>query len=191
VADAVEALGQDVQQEPPDELVAVQGHRLPALGTFSPIVLPAEGDATVVGRDQPAIGDGDAVCVTREVAQHLFGAAERVLAVDHPLDVAQRPQEPLEGLLVGKAGEAAEALQAAGSVGVGQQAYVLMCALRRIALAGTELECATCATLRLRLLKICVQVTVSVRRVKIALATSCPWRDLFNTAHERLSRAAR
>jgi hypothetical protein len=34
-------------------------------------------------------------------------------------------------------------------------------------------------------------VTVSVRRVKVALATSCPWRELFNTAHERLSRAAR
>ena len=70
-------------------------------------------------------------------------------------------------------------------------AYVLMCALRRIALAGTELERATCATLRLRLLKIGAKVTVSVRRVKIALASSCPWRDLFNTAHERLSRAAR
>ena len=69
-------------------------------------------------------------------------------------------------------------------------AYVLMCALRRIALAGTELERATCATLRLRLLKIGARVTVSVRRVKIALATSCPWRDLFNTAHQRLTRAA-
>jgi hypothetical protein len=70
-------------------------------------------------------------------------------------------------------------------------AYVLMCALRRIALAGTDLERATCGTLRLRLLKIGAQVTVSVRRVKVALATSCPWRELFNTAHERLSRAAR
>jgi hypothetical protein len=68
-------------------------------------------------------------------------------------------------------------------------AYVLMCALRRIALAGTELERATCATLRLRLLKIGAQVTISVRRVKIALATSCPWRELFETAHERLCRA--
>jgi hypothetical protein len=70
-------------------------------------------------------------------------------------------------------------------------AYVLMCALRRIALAGTDLERATCATLRLRLLKIGAQVTISVRRVKIALATSCPWRELFETAHERLCRTAR
>ena len=70
-------------------------------------------------------------------------------------------------------------------------AYVLMCALRRIALAGTELERATCATLRLRLLKIGAQVTVSVRRVKVALATGCPWRELFETAHGRLAQAAR
>lgn len=70
-------------------------------------------------------------------------------------------------------------------------AYVLMCALRRIALAGTKLERATCATIRLCLLKIGAQITVSVRRVKVALATACPWRDLFETAHERLCAAAR
>jgi Transposase DDE domain group 1 len=70
-------------------------------------------------------------------------------------------------------------------------AYVLMCALRRIALAGTALARATCATIRLRLLKIGAQVTVSVRRVKIALASSCPYQDLFATAHERLITAAR
>ena len=70
-------------------------------------------------------------------------------------------------------------------------AYVLMCALRRIGLAGTELARATCATIRLRLLKIGAQVTVSVRRVKIALASSCPAQNVFKIAHERLSRAAR
>lgn len=69
-------------------------------------------------------------------------------------------------------------------------AYVLMCALRRIALAGTDLERATCGTIRLRLLKIGAQVTVSVRRVKIALASGYPYQDLFATAHERLSSAA-
>ena len=70
-------------------------------------------------------------------------------------------------------------------------AYVLMCALRRIALAGTDLARATCGTIRLRLLKIGAQVTISVRRVKIALASSCPYQELFATAHERLSSAAR
>ena len=70
-------------------------------------------------------------------------------------------------------------------------AYVLICALRRIALAGTKLARATCATIRLCLLKIGAHITVSVRRVKVALATGCPWRELFETAHARLSAAAR
>ena len=68
--------------------------------------------------------------------------------------------------------------------------YVLMCALRRIALAGTKLAKATCATIRLCLLKIGARMTISVRRVKVALATSCPWRELFEAAHERLCAAA-
>ena len=38
VADAMEALGQDVQQEAPDELVAVQGHRLPAVGPLDLVI---------------------------------------------------------------------------------------------------------------------------------------------------------
>ena len=41
-------------------------------------------------------------------------------------------------------------------------AYVLMCAVRRIGLAGTKLERATCGTIRLQLLKIGALVTVSV-----------------------------
>jgi Transposase DDE domain group 1 len=65
-------------------------------------------------------------------------------------------------------------------------AYVLMCGLRRIALAGTELARATCGSIRLKLLKIGAQVTVSVRRVKIALASSYPLQQLFALAHARL-----
>ena len=53
-------------------------------------------------------------------------------------------------------------------------AYVLMCAVRRIGLAGTKLERATCGTIRLQLLKIGALVTVSVRRVKVAFASACP-----------------
>ena len=70
-------------------------------------------------------------------------------------------------------------------------AYVLMCALRRIALVGTALAVATCGTIRLKLLKIGALVTISVRRVKIALASSCPDREIFATAQARLSAAAR
>jgi hypothetical protein len=65
-------------------------------------------------------------------------------------------------------------------------AYVLMCALRRIGLAGTELARATCGTIRLKLLKIGAQVTVSVRRVHVAMSSACPARAIFAHAHARL-----
>lgn len=70
-------------------------------------------------------------------------------------------------------------------------AYVLMCAVRRIGLDGTDLARATCGTIRLKLLKIAALVTVSVRRVRFAFASACPDQDVFALAHERLSRTAR
>ena len=102
VADAMEALRQHVDQEAADELVGRQRHRLVSGGPFDPIILPLEGDALVVGRDQAAIGDGDAVGVARQIAQHLPGPAERLLGIDHPVDLAQRRQIGLEGSLVGE-----------------------------------------------------------------------------------------
>ena len=65
-------------------------------------------------------------------------------------------------------------------------AYVLMQALRRIALPHTELAQATCGTIRLKLLKIGARVTVSVRRIKIAIASACPYQSEFALAHARL-----
>jgi len=65
-------------------------------------------------------------------------------------------------------------------------AYVLMCAVRRIGLAGTRLAATTCGTIRLRLLKIGALVTISVRRVKLAFASACPEREVFELAARRL-----
>ena len=69
-------------------------------------------------------------------------------------------------------------------------AYVLACALRRIGLAHTELARATCGSIRLKLLKIGALVRVSVRRVKIAMASAHPWQHVFALAHARLCAAA-
>ncbi|HEX5999166.1 MAG TPA: transposase, partial [Hyphomicrobiaceae bacterium] len=66
-------------------------------------------------------------------------------------------------------------------------AYVLVCALRRLALAGSELARATCGSIRLKLLKIGAQITISVRRVKIALSSSHPLQTLFALAYHRLA----
>jgi hypothetical protein len=70
-------------------------------------------------------------------------------------------------------------------------AYVLMHALRRIGLAGTGLARACANTIRLRLLKIGAVVTVSVRRVKLALSSACPDQSVFITAYHAFGAAAR
>ncbi|NIR58035.1 MAG: IS1380 family transposase [Gammaproteobacteria bacterium] len=69
-------------------------------------------------------------------------------------------------------------------------AYVLVSALRRIGLAGTALARASCGTIRLKLLKVGALVTVSVRRIKLAMASGHPWRDAWAEAAARLTAAA-
>ena len=66
-------------------------------------------------------------------------------------------------------------------------AYVLLSALRRIALAGSRLAKATCGSIRLKLLKIGAQLRRSVRRIRIAMASACPYAQEFALAHARLS----
>jgi hypothetical protein len=61
VADAMEAPGQHVHQEPADELVRRERHRLPAARTFDAIVPPAERHATIISGDETAVRDGDAM----------------------------------------------------------------------------------------------------------------------------------
>ncbi len=70
-------------------------------------------------------------------------------------------------------------------------AYVLMHALRRIGLAGTALARACANTIRLRLLKIGAVVTVSVRRVRLAMSSACPNQAEFIAAFHALGAAAR
>jgi hypothetical protein len=69
-------------------------------------------------------------------------------------------------------------------------AYVLLCALRRIGLAHTQFADATCGTIRLKLLKLGALMRISVRRIKLAMASACPWQDEFALAHARLRNAA-
>jgi len=70
-------------------------------------------------------------------------------------------------------------------------AYVLMHALRRVGLAGTALARACANTIRLRMLKIGAVVTVSVRRVKLAMSSACPHQGEFIAAFHALGAAAR
>jgi hypothetical protein len=69
-------------------------------------------------------------------------------------------------------------------------AYILLCAVRRIGLHHTPFAKASCGTIRLKLLKIGALVRVSVRRIKIAMASSCPAAEVWGCAAVRLNAAA-
>lgn len=69
-------------------------------------------------------------------------------------------------------------------------AYLLVERLRSLGLAGTELAQATVGSVRLKLLKVAAQVTVSVRRVYVQLSSSYPFEQLFRLCHCRLMQAA-
>jgi hypothetical protein len=66
-------------------------------------------------------------------------------------------------------------------------AYTLMQRLRALALHDTELERATAATIRVRLLKIGAAILRNTRRVRVMLASHHPLRELFATAAARLA----
>ena len=61
-------------------------------------------------------------------------------------------------------------------------AYVLVHALRRLALAGTEWAAAQVQTIRLRLLKIAAEVRLSARRIWVRYARAYPWKAIFTAA---------
>jgi hypothetical protein len=69
-------------------------------------------------------------------------------------------------------------------------AYVLIGALRRIGLANTRLARASCATIRLKLFKIGALVSISVRRIKLAMNSACPFQREWALTYARLAAAA-
>jgi hypothetical protein len=66
-------------------------------------------------------------------------------------------------------------------------AYTLMQRLRALALRDTELQRASAATIRVRLLKIGAAILRNTRRVRVMLASHHPSRELFAVAAERLA----
>lgn len=65
-------------------------------------------------------------------------------------------------------------------------AYVLMSALRRLALFDTELTHAQCHTIRIKLLKVGAQIRVTMRKIWISLSESYPNLMIFTRALENL-----
>ena len=65
-------------------------------------------------------------------------------------------------------------------------AYLLLERVRTLGLAGTELAQATAGSVRLKLLKVAAQVSLSVRRVYVQLSSAYPLQALFRLCHRRL-----
>jgi hypothetical protein len=65
-------------------------------------------------------------------------------------------------------------------------AYLLMQALRRLGLRGTQMAAAQCNTIRLKLLKVGAQVKITIRKVWISLAGGYPYVDLFHQVYKNL-----
>jgi len=84
-----------VQKETAQELGGAKGHRA-ELATVG-VVLPAESHALLLEGQQAMIGNGHAMGVATEVAQHLHGTAESGLGINHPV-VAVEAAEQLREL---------------------------------------------------------------------------------------------
>jgi len=87
-----------MKQEATQELLGRQGHHsfLIAMG----VVLPAESDLVVLEGDEAMVGDGHAMGVAAEIAEHVMGTAKRRFGIDDPGLTEQGTQESAEGLLI-------------------------------------------------------------------------------------------
>jgi hypothetical protein len=100
VADADEAWGQQMEQEPAQELVDGQSHE-PLLVAMSR-VSPSEGYVAIGESNESGVGDGDAMGIGAEITQHMFRAAEGPLGVDDPVVAEQHSQPSSEGPRLGE-----------------------------------------------------------------------------------------
>ena len=120
MANAMETVGQHMDEETPDELVDVECHEFILDGALGPIVLPFESDAFAIEGDKPAVGNGNPMGIAGQVSEHRLWSAERPFGIDHPFYAPQRREVSREGLRLGQAGMVAEEVQMSGVVGSGQ-----------------------------------------------------------------------
>ena len=80
MSNAMETVGQDVDQKTADELVDVECHQLVAGVALGPVILPFERHALAVEGDETAVGNSNPVCVARQVGEHSIGSAKGRLA---------------------------------------------------------------------------------------------------------------
>jgi len=65
-------------------------------------------------------------------------------------------------------------------------AYVLLQAFRQYCLNKTEFATSTVGTIRLNLLKLGARITISCRRILIAISSYCPYQNILAIANSRI-----
>lgn len=79
MANVVKAVRNGMKQEASDELVGIERHYL--LPAAMAIILPTECDAVALHADEAGIGDNDAMGISREIGQYLFGSGKWRLGI--------------------------------------------------------------------------------------------------------------
>ena len=115
MADAVKTVGETVQQETANELVAIERHEGGRVTVT--VIPPAEGDARVIHADQTAVGDGDTVRIAAKIGKHMLRRSERRLGIDDPGFLAQRAQCLGKVASIVQSRERAEEMQLPGTMG--------------------------------------------------------------------------
>ena len=116
VTDAVEPVGQDMDQEAADELVGVERHKLAASVALGPVIRPFEGHSLAVEGNEPAVGDRDPVRVAGQISEDSVGSAEGSLGIHHPFDLSQCGEASFEGCRLGQGGLVGEERQPPGLI---------------------------------------------------------------------------
>jgi hypothetical protein len=116
IANTRETSRQDVQQKATDKLNGVESHN--AVLVVLSVVLPAKADLTAAERLQAMVGDGDTVCVARQVLQDLQRPAEGRFGVDDPGSQSSLTYPPRPSRSCGKIGQAAVKHQGAAPKGL-------------------------------------------------------------------------
>jgi hypothetical protein len=112
IANTVEATGENVEEESPNELLGRESHDF--LLIVVAVVPPLELDLPVFDIHDPMIGNRDPVGVAADIVHHLLGSGERRFGVDDPFHMAHGIEMPAEYLRVSKGLEGREELEFAG-----------------------------------------------------------------------------
>jgi hypothetical protein len=100
--DSDESLRQHMQEEAAQKLDSVQRHF--ALLAAMSIILPSEGDALAIERQQAMIRDSDPMRIPAQIAEDFLRASKGRLGVDYPVAAMEAAQKLMELFRLGQYG---------------------------------------------------------------------------------------